>query len=165
MLIIANTNFDAANACNTGPFEFTYYLSNDPRDQTYTLTPIGIYFGYNVSDPGNWLTWFIVGKKVTIASAKVGKPFPNPLIVGSSVTMQIPVSSPGQVTGTLSIFTSSMDLIYSSRLTSTALISGQQAFAWGGMTNKGRVTQSGIYYYVLDLEGQRYSGKFAILRK
>ena len=165
IVILANTNFDAAVSGTTGPYVYIYYLSNDARDETYVLTPIGIYFGHFASDPENWFTWFVVGKNVSTAAVKIGAPYPNPLIVGGPTTMSIPVGSSRQISGTLSIFTSSMDLIYSSQLLSTPLLSGQQGFVWGATTNKGKVAQSGIYYFVLELAGERHSGKFAIVRK
>ena len=163
-VILASTDFDAAISGNTGPFDYFYYLSNDVRDETSRLTPIGVYFSYN-ADPSKWFIWFVVGKNASSAPARIGAPFPNPLVVGKPATMRIAVVSTVPVPGTLTIFTSSMDLIYSSQLTSSAFLSGQQAFAWNGLTNRGNVVQSGIYYFVLEFEGQRYTGKFAVVRR
>jgi hypothetical protein len=78
--------------------------------------------------------------------------------------VSIPVAGTAAISGSLSIFSSSMDLIYSWSGLST-LQFDKQVFRWNGRTNDDLPAVSGIYMYVLDTESGTIKGKIALLRK
>ena len=167
-LALSNINFEAGLTSSNTQFPFTYRLDVQQVDGSYHSTPVGIFFKLDVPDLTNWWTWVIVtdsvGSVVDSSSVTNGKPFPNPLIADGKTSVYIPVKS-ADIQGTLSIFTSNMDLIFSSVLTSEKRPSGQQAFGWRGITNSDTIVRTGVYLFVLEVQGRKVIGKIAVVRK
>jgi hypothetical protein len=69
------------------------------------------------------------------------------------------------MTGTLSIFSTDMKLVYSGMLSSKlSTLLGGQVLQWNGVKNNNEVASSGIYIYFIQLQGQSIKGKFAVIR-
>jgi hypothetical protein len=166
-LILSNTNFVAGLANSGVQFPYTYLLNINRLDESYTPTPVGIFFRLDVTDPTNWYTWNVVRDGVggTGTNAIGGAPFPNPFMVDGKTTLRIPITSSLPIAGTLYIFTSSMDLVFSSSHSSREQFSGQQAFEWKGNTDNGEIARTGIYFFVIELPDQTLTGKIAVVRK
>jgi hypothetical protein len=94
-----------------------------------------------------------------------GVPFPNPFLADGKSNLFIPVNTSGPAQGQLYVFTSSMDLVFSSSLTTVSPRLGQRAFAWNGLTNNGEIARTGIYFFVIEIPDQTFSGKIAVVRK
>ena len=59
-----------------------------------------------------------------------------------------------------------MKLAYSGTVsTKFSTLLGGQVFQWNGMKNNNEVASSGIYIYLIQVQGQSIKGKFALLRK
>ncbi len=162
-LALSNINFNAGIGNSSTQFPYTYLLNTLRVDDSYRATSIGIFFKLDVVDVTNWYTWDVVGVGVGSAPVTIGIPFPNPFIVGTSV-MFFPINAPSPIEGTLSVFTGSMDLVFTSTLTSETRL-GKQAFVWNGKTSNGEIVQSGVYLFVLDVQDQLTTGKIAVIRK
>ncbi|MBM2839669.1 MAG: hypothetical protein HW412_197 [Bacteroidetes bacterium] len=166
-LILSNTNFAAGLANSNVQFPYTYLLNINRVDDSYKSTPAGIFFKLDAPDLTNWFTWDVVRNGVggSGANAIGGACFPNPFLVDGKTRLRIPITSTVLTTGTLYVFTSSMDLVYSSELTSRQQFAGQQAFEWNGTTNNGEIVQTGVYFYTVDVQGQTAMGKIVVVRK
>jgi len=93
-----------------------------------------------------------------------GIPYPAPFFADGKRLVYVPINDPVSVAGTLSIYSSSMDFIYSSTQVSIAPL-GKQAFSWNGRTDNGRVAETGVYIFVLEVAGDVHMGKIALIRK
>ena len=163
-LALANINFGAAVSNSGASFPYIYHLNVSQVDQSYRPTATHIYYKLDVPDPTNWYTWDIVRGTPGPSMLVAGAPFPNPLTTDGRASVFIPVLSSEPVRATVSIFSSSMDLVYTSTATSSLQL-GKQVFSWNGMTNTSEVAQSGIYFYVVEGGNQTIKGKFALIRK
>lgn len=164
-LALSNINFVAALGNSGTQFPYTYLLNISQPDELYRSTPVGIFFKLDVPDVTNWYTWDIVGRGVGSSTVATGVPYPNPLIADGKTSLYIPVNSAVSIQGTLSVFSSSMDLVFASTLQSVAPQPGKQVFAWNGTTNSGEIVQTGVYLLVLEALDQTITGKIAVLRK
>jgi hypothetical protein len=158
-LALSNINFDGALAGSTSPASYRYLLNVNKVDDTYRPIAGGPFVKLDVPDRTNWYDWS-VGSTIT-----PGVAFPNPCLVDGRASVFFAVNATVQVEGTLSIFTSSMDLVYSTPLKSLTHLSGQQVFAWNGRAGNGEVVQSGVYFFLLEIQNQHVLGKVAIIRQ
>ena len=150
--LVSNINFDSAVAGYTSTFPYSYSLVEDQGSSisSYLIVP----------DPSNWYSKILVAGKIDL------DPFPNPFRANGLNQINIPVNGTGPMTGTLSIFSSDMKLVYSGILSSKlSTILGGQVLQWNGVKNNNEVVSSGIYIYFIQLQGQSIKGKFAVLRK
>ena len=90
-----------------------------------------------------------------------GAAFPNPFVADGGRSVYIPASA---AIGTLTIFSSEMDLIYTGSQESKMYF-GKRVFSWDGMTDKNSPARSGIYIFVLTLPGRSLTGKIALFRR
>jgi hypothetical protein len=163
-LALSNINVGAAVSNSGATFPYVYHLNVSQVDQSYQPTAALIYYRLDVPDQTNWYTWDIVWGPPGPSMLVAGAPFPNPLTADGRASVFIPVLSSEPVRATVSIFSSSMDLIYTSTATSSLQL-GKQVFTWNGRTSTGEVARSGIYFYVVEGENQTIKGKFALIRK
>lgn len=159
-LVLTNLNMPAALAQNASPFSFSLLLNDGRPDQSYIPTGANIFVKVNVTDPSNWFVKDLFG-----ASA-VEDVFPNPFLVDGKGFINFPVGALSSVPGTLSIFTSSLDLVYSGQQTSVHMPQlGRQVFRWNGKTLDNRTANSGVYLYVLETPTQTLKGKFVVVKR
>lgn len=88
--------------------------------------------------------------------------FPNPF---NPRTSRIFFSTPigGNENPTISIFSTSMDLIYSGPL-EYGIYSGKSFPSWNGTDTDGKFVSSGIYFYYIKGQSTTSRGKFAVIR-
>jgi hypothetical protein len=158
-LALANINFDAGLVNSTTLFPYRYLLNVQPVDNSYRLMTDGVYAKLDVTDRTNWYDWSLG------SSVSAGVPFPNPFFVDGRNQLSIAVSSPTQVEGTLSVFSSSMDLVFSASLRTSTHFSGQQVFVWNGKTNNGEIVHTGVYLFALEVQDKTLRGKIAVVKK
>jgi hypothetical protein len=170
-LTIAVSNVDVPGAfAGTFPQElYGYDLSVEQKDPLYKRTDAGVYVKLNVSTPLNWTSWFIVGstahRESGFLALSEGSAFPNPFTPDGRSAVSIPIDGTSRVTGSLFVFTSSMDLVYSSPPEQSVGVE-RQVFTWNGRNNDGVAVPSGVYVFVLSLDGDRLvKGKIAVVRK
>lgn len=155
----SNINFDAARLGSTSLYPYRYLMNSQRIDDSYRRIADGVYVKLDVQDPTNWYDWSLG------SSVSTGVPFPNPFLVDGNTSSYVAVGSLVPVDGTLSIFTSSMDLVFSSLMQTIKHLSGRQVFVWNGRTNNGEIARTGVYFFVLETQGQTITGKFAVVRK
>lgn len=159
-LLITNVDADASQANNSQQYAFTIDLNDSKVDNDFVATSSGIFFKLNVADRSQWY-----GKDLFGASGVEG-PFPNPFIADGKRIISFPINSPVTLRGLLSVFSSSMDLVYSAEKTSVRhRLLGTQVLEWDGRNENNDVAGSGIYVYVISLPDRTLKGKIAILRK
>lgn len=161
VLILSNINFEnALNTNSTEQFPYTYNLNVNKLDDTYQSTETSIFVKLDVPDRSNWWTWGVSSR------SPEGISFPNPFLADGRGVVNIPIASQTEATGGLTIFSNSMDLVYSATVRSRFLLApGTQVFQWNGKTNEDQLVSSGIYIYVLEAAGRTLTGKIALLRK
>jgi hypothetical protein len=164
-LITSNINIPAALANNNSYFAFSYLLNTSAIGGGYVPTASRIFVKFSVTDPFNWVNVVDTSAVTVLYPLPKTVPFPNPFAVNGSSTLKIPINNFGLTQGTLSIFSVSMDLVYSATKSSLYKASlGQQVFEWNGRHDTGEIAKSGIYVYVLDLPTGTIKGKFALVR-
>jgi hypothetical protein len=170
-LTIAISNVDVPGAvAGTLPMQtYVYDVSVEQKDPMYKATDAGVYVKLNVATALNWSTWFIVGstahRDAGFLSLREGSAFPNPFTPDGRSVVSIPLDGTSRVTGTLSIFTGSMDLVYNAPAGSSVGIE-RQVFTWDGTNAQGILVPTGVYVYFLSLDGGRMiKGKIAVVRR
>jgi hypothetical protein len=155
LTIISNLN---TTSTATDDFGFQYDLSSWAYPG-FTQLSNGIFYHLAVNDPENWTTQQTVEKFITDVLV-----YPNPFIVRGNRPLTFKIPQPvNQDEGFLYIFTSGMDRIYSS---SVPILSPQfePQIVWNGLDSRGKIATSGIYFYLLSVDGNEYKGKFAVVR-
>ena len=163
-LTLALANINAENQDPNATFTYAYQLNANRINESYKETASGIFVKLEVPDPTNWYSWEI-HKGVVGPAVAAGRPFPNPFRTNGNRSVYIPVNSSSLVTGTMSIFSVSMDLIYSATVASVTPQPGNQAFSWNGRTLDNTIAPTGMYIYLIDLPDQQLMGKFALIRE
>ncbi|MBI4810847.1 MAG: hypothetical protein HY800_05280, partial [Ignavibacteriales bacterium] len=155
MAIISNVNENGVNDVRYG---FTYELS--PTEVTgYTLLSNGIYIRLNAPDPENWVSQEDVPSIVSDIVV-----FPNPFYSGESKQLIFRFPPCSDIKATLYIFSSSMDKIISKDF--DIISQGYEPkIIWDGADMHGRIIPTGIYFYVIAIDGKEYMGKFSVIRE
>ncbi len=159
-LLTLNLNTSAAQQDNGRNINFALYLNTRKVDSDYISVGAQLFAKLDVPDPTNWYMKDLFGV------SGVDVPFPNPYVVDGKRFMSFPLGEGEQVTGTLSIFSSSMDLVKSVEATSYFMPQlGKHVFRWNGENENRQLVGSGIYFYVITTKGRTYKGKIAVVRK
>lgn len=167
-LIISNINLSAALQGNYNQFPYSALLNTQRLDDTYLDLGSRLFVKLDVVDSTNWYMWRVdtlIAKPPPAISSFRTSIGPNPFIpVGSDDEFKVYVSSGDERVGTLTILSSSSDLVY--RTTQTATEYGfTNFFRWNGITDGGVKAGTGVYFYVLEVGGHTFTGKFALIRK
>jgi len=161
-LVLSNINFEAPSAS----FPYRYLLNVTRVDGSYRPAGDILFYKLDVPDLLNWWTWPVTLTGIGKPSIAEGVVFPNPFRPDGVATMRVAISAQKEVPGTLRIFSSSMDLVYSMTSQAKQFPPGVWSFDWNGMTNKNSPAGSGVYFYILELlDGGTIKGKFALIRK
>jgi hypothetical protein len=161
ILIQANVNREASEVDSHADFAYSILLSNTLVDGSYEQAGNLVFFKSSVDDPSNWKIMKVVHGIASYAGFADGIPFPNPFRADGRNLVFIPAQASY---GTLNIFSSSMDLVFSSYETPVSNY-GKLLFTWNGATRGNRPAQSGIYLFVLTTPGKTITGKIALIRK
>jgi hypothetical protein len=163
-LIVSNVNFNSAQSTSHS-FPFSILLSRTKVDDTYREAGAGIFTKLIVPDETNWFMWDLYKGNAQGGRTREGAAFPNPFFPGQQGSAFFPVSSQPDVSGTLTIFSSSMDLIYSFSGVPIPHPLGPLAFSWNGRNNSNRECPSGVYVFVIQLPDRITKGKIALIRE
>jgi hypothetical protein len=169
VLLTTNVDFISANGGVRTPLPYSYALTTMAGDTTYEPTLAGIFVRRTVSDAFSWSTYAIVNDIATLLgdslpARAISKVFPNPFVPGGTAVINIPVDVPIPTAAELSIFSSDMALVHSSVSDSRSTL-GRQVFQWNGRNSSGELAATGIYFFVINIEGEIIRGKFAVIRK
>ncbi len=154
------TNFNAGLQYSDVALRYTYEMRATSFDGSKHLAN-GLYTKIDVPDPQNWSADetlpTIVSEVVTI---------PNPYRVQDRlpVWFRLPVK-PQSSTASFSVFTSSFDRVFSGELEVIDFKPLEPAIKWDGHAENGDNISTGIYLFVIDVDGREYVGKFAAIRE
>jgi hypothetical protein len=165
VLALANVHFDAGLQKSTSSFPYAYVLDTVRSQSAYRSTPAGVYVKLEAGDRTNWYDWDIVGSSVSVRSVADGAAFPNPFVADGKRRLFITSTWTLPTRGSVSVFNSSMDLVFSADVISEASLPGKQGFTWDGKTFSGEIAQTGVYFYVIETEGTVIKGKVAVIRR
>jgi hypothetical protein len=163
-LVLSNINYPAAINNSGELYSYAYLLNTSRVDESYTPTSAGIFVKLETPDPTNWFSWNIVNGGVTPSNIRNGLAFPNPFIVDGTSFVAISTEATSPTTGSLRIFSTDMEQVYSASL-STTLKYGKHVFVWNGRTEKNELVQSGIYLWFLELPDHTLTGKIAVMHR
>lgn len=159
-IAVVNTNYNDVYNETFLPFPFQLHVAPyNFSGSTHIYNDV--FSKLDVSDPTNWKTNSFI--RSGIISKKSLALFPNPFNPTASSLL---ISTEGITSDnavTLTIYSASMDLIYS-RPVQYKTFSGTQYAEWNGRGDDGRVVSSGIYFYVLSRGVESIKGKFAVIR-
>jgi hypothetical protein len=157
-------NVIVANVFTTGPpsrASFVYEMA-DEGDASFKALSNGLHVRLDVPDPEHWST--IESSPAVIASVT---PAPNPFPAGESsrLRFQIPAGS-RPVSVALTVLAASMERVFQGPLAirEDLATSFVQVAEWDGRDLLGRTLGSGVYFYVLEVDGTEHTGKFAVVR-
>jgi len=91
------------------------------------------------------------------------KVYPNP-VKGSEHKWVSIHNFPFEKSGRISVYTSSGDLVYSSKLGPFQAVLNNNIWRWDLRNDNGRMVSSGIYFYVVEMDGEISRGKIAIIQ-
>ena len=155
---VSNVNIPSAHTEDL--FPFTYGLSASQAGGSKHLAN-GLYSRLIVPDPENWST--DESAPVIVSDVQV---FPNPYMLRDTrpLWFRFPVS-PQQPDALLSVFNSALVSVFSAQLPVTEFRPGEPALKWDGRDDRGGTIATGVYFYVIEVAGAQYSGKFAAIRE
>jgi hypothetical protein len=161
-IALTNINLLAAEQGGDHQYSLTYNITNAPVDEPYETLQNGLKVKLIVDDPANWKSIAIVNSEINLAGQSF--PYPNPFIIGRSTRVSFPVDVTQQTSVTLTIYSSSLDLICS-RVENSEPEYGRQVVVWDGKNSNGRLVSSGIYIYRIVSADREYEGKIAVVRQ
>ena len=153
--IISNLNTSEVSGKKMG---FSYDISNS-GGQGYTELVNGVFVRLNVPDPQNWISQESVP---TIVSDVLV--YPNPFYPKGLKPLNFRLPPVSQSSANLYIFNSSMDRIATKDLDVISQ-NFEPKIVWDGHDMKGEIVPTGVYFYVILIDGNRYTGKFAVIKE
>jgi hypothetical protein len=156
-VIVANVNASSPPS----RVAFRYEMA-DAGDGSYKELSNGLHVKLDVPDPEHWST--IESSPAIVASIT---PAPNPFPAGElgALRFQIPAGSrPSSVS--LTVLSAAMERLFQGPLAIRDDLSSPfvQVAEWNGKDRYDRTIASGVYIYVLEVDGTEHTGKFAVVR-
>lgn len=174
-LVALITNADISNAIGSIPqvIPFEYTLFNYQGSSSKKIT--GEHYSFlNVDNNNLWSESVIFNDIVTYGNEINDKPeidideyaFPNPFHYGKSTLniIRIPSAIDESRFADLNIYTSSMNLVYSSR-ERVIRFGGRYVVNWNALTNKNEKVASGVYIFVTKAGDTIKKGKVVIFNE
>ena len=159
---VTNLNVAGANQGDNTAFPFSFRLTTETGDESYSALQNGLRYKLLVDDPTNWKSLTFLNLGLTIADNI--EPYPNPFFAGKSGGVAFPISTSQKAQATLNIYSTSLKLVIS-KVTDSITQYGQQVIEWDGRDSRGEFVQSGIYVYHLVSGEKEYKGKIAVVRQ
>ncbi len=142
---------------------FTYLVNNQGGGSSFKKLNNGLYVKLSVPDIENWSTY-----ESAPALFEDVQVYPNPIISNGQNQLSFRLPNAIQETAVLSVFSSSMDKIIAKELPVVALgysVPSIPGVVWDCRTNNGEQVATGIYFFVVEIDGNQYQGKFAVVRE
>jgi hypothetical protein len=164
------TNVDLASAVRqTAAQDFKFDFSSTKPDDSYRLTPIGLYSRLSVTNQAHWASWYVVGdtvrRNIDPNQFAEGRAFPNPYLPGTHARVAMLVEGSDQVNGAVYIYDCGTGLVYAANACASTWYLDHQMFFWDGKGSDGKLVPSGVYVYVIDIGDRRITGKIALVRR
>ncbi len=165
-MMIAVSNLDIGSLGSSQRFRFTYELAN-VGDDTFTLLNNGIFVRLKTEGKDSWSTQEYEIDSTTnqipsiVSDVKV---YPHPFLPKGRKPLIFRLPAASEKFGKLYIYSISMDLVFEKEIELMSL-NFEPKIEWDGHDNRGSLVPSGIYFYVIFVEGKMYNGKFAVIRE
>jgi len=165
------TGIDSAN--KTEPF--TYSLFSDVTSGTIKILD-KYSANLNVSKSSDWLSSAYLNNELVSRDTTIPQPtlteiqyaYPNPFIYSRNYStgsrIYIPVSSNNTGSADLNVYSSSMNLVYTSTL-GVFNNAGHPVVSWNGKNNSNEKMASGVYIYITKAGGNVIKGKLVIFNE
>jgi len=145
---------------------FSYDMA-DAGDITYRELENNLFVRLNVQDPANWEAIESVPTQVQPVIFPDVTPAPNPFRPGVAAMLNFHIpryGAPGSVR--LKILSVAMEEMYDGSLNLRPDLSSPvvQVAEWNGADRFGRQIAGGVYMYILTVDGEEHTGKFAVVR-
>jgi hypothetical protein len=154
--VITNINLSAAQNYLIKNYSFNYQLATF-GDDTFIQLSNGAFVKLDVSDPMNWSSGGIITS--TQRSVTV---YPNPCIIDKTNNLIFALPATKDISTKLYLYNSGMELVGSF---DKEINPADPKINWNLIDKNGEVVSSGIYIYVVTLNKQEYTGKFAVIKK
>ena len=154
-MVVTVMNLNIRDAFSSLPFIFMYEMA-PAGDDSYRKLSNGIYVRLIVPDRENWTTQETIPTLVEDVVV-----YPNPYRGNALLHFRLPPVKSSSAA--LSVYTVGMDRLQS-REVSIESVSFEPVIRWDGKSADGNALPSGIYIYVISVDGIRYTGKFAVIR-
>lgn len=138
---------------------FSYVLQDTELSGSRHLSN-GVYARLDVNDPMNWSVFETVPSIVSDVVV-----YPNPYRPRGWNPLAFRLPPVVGTMATLSIFSSSFKKIHGSDEPVLEIRASEPVVRWDGDDENGNFAPTGIYFFVLTIDGRQYSGKFAVVRE
>jgi hypothetical protein len=91
--------------------------------------------------------------------------YPNPFLAKERKPLNFRLPTAIQQKAMLYVFSSSMDKIFSDELSIDYKRPLEPSITWDGHDSNWEAVSSGIYFFVIQIDGNEYQGKFAVVRE
>jgi hypothetical protein len=162
-LVLTNLNLSDAVTNDDHKFPFSYTITTKQEDDSFTHLPNGLNVRLEVTDPFNWKSTPLSGRIVGIVTNNVFA-YPNPFRVDGRKRLTLPTGMSMAASVKVYVYSSGLDLVYASTEHPVELL-GENVVQWDGRDANGELVRSGIYFYLVSIEGRKYTGKFAVVRE
>jgi hypothetical protein len=164
-VIVTNTDVSGTVASTNPSLRYTLRLSSTGVDNSFVPTPIGVYSGLESANKNLWSVGFATRDSAYQYVEPAGSPFPVPFRPGKHLFVYLPLGTEDQQQGGVYIFSASADLIRAIPTTTSSVFRNKQVFTWDGRTNDGAIAPTGVYIYVISLQGKELKGKIPLVRE
>ena len=154
-VIITNLNMIDPSGSKVG---FSYDFSNT-AGVGYTELSNHIFVRLNSTDPENWASQESVPKIISDILA-----YPNPFYPKGSKPVIFKLPPVLQSTADLYIFSSNMNRIAAHEVNVISQ-NFEPRIEWDGHDMDGNIISSGVYFYVIYIDGKQLKGKLAVIRE
>ncbi len=156
--IVSNINMDDAYTRNQ--YSYNYILSTTSSNNSKHLAN-GLYATLTVADPQNWSAQ----ESIPSVTGDITV-FPDPFRAGSNGVLWFELPSvPAEQAGALTVYSSSLELMFSGSVPVVNFSPLEPALRWNGQTTAGKSLATGVYFYSVTIDNQTRTGKFAVIRQ
>ncbi|HTK83379.1 MAG TPA: MXAN_6640 family putative metalloprotease [Bacteroidota bacterium] len=155
MVIVSNINTSSTEGDGT----FSYVIAAQ-GDETFKHLANGVYVRLQAPDPENWSTHESVPSVVTDIVV-----YPNPYPAQGSNSLKFRLPPVSGTSATLTIISGTFDRVFAHDVPVLEAVPSEPFISWNGYDEIGNRAASGIYMYVISVDGKQYTGKFAIVRE